>query len=78
MSDSKVYYGEVLWFCPKKGYGFIGWEKDGIKQKDLFAHFSDISCEGFKTLYKGQKFSFGVGVNMRGDPKAVSIEILKN
>ena len=74
MSDEK-FVGEVLWFDPKRGYGFIGWEKDGVKQKDLFAHFSDISCEGFKTLYKGQKVSFGLGVNKHGDTKGVDIKV---
>lgn len=77
MSDMK-YMGEVAWFDPKRGFGFILWDKDGVKQKDLFAHFSDIHCEGFKTLYKGQKVSFGLGVNVRGRPKAVEIEVLKN
>lgn len=77
MSDIK-YNGEVLWFDPKRGYGFIGWEKDGVKQKDLFAHFSDIVCEGFKTLYKGQKVSFGLGVNKHGDPKAIEITVIKS
>lgn len=75
---SEVYYGEVIWFDPKRGFGFIEWSKDGVKQKDLFVHFSDISCEGFKTLYKSQKVSFGLGTNVRGDPKAVNIEILRN
>lgn len=75
MSDDK-FTGEVLWFDPKRGYGFIGWEKDGVKQKDLFAHFSDISCEGFKTLYKGQKVSFGLGTNKHGDPKGIDIKII--
>jgi CspA family cold shock protein len=68
--------GEVLWFDPKRGYGFIGWEKNKVKQKDLFVHFSDISCEGFKTLHKGQKVSFGLGVNNHGDPKATEVTIL--
>lgn len=77
MSDGK-FYGEVLWFDPKRGFGFIGWEKEGVQQKDLFVHFSDISCEGFKTLYKHQKVSFGLGVNKHGDPKAIAVEILKN
>jgi cold shock CspA family protein len=44
----------------------------------MFVHFTDISCEGFKTLYKQQKVSFGVGVNKRGEPKAVNVEVLKN
>jgi CspA family cold shock protein len=77
MSDTK-YYGTVLFFDPKRGYGFAVWEKDGVKQKDIFLHFSDIKMEGFKTLYKEQKISFNLGVNMRGDPKAVVIEVLKN
>ena len=78
MSDNKEkFLGTVLWFCPKKNFGFIGWEKDGVKQKDMFVH-SDINCEGFKTLYKDQKVSFGLGVNVRNDPKAVEVEILKN
>jgi CspA family cold shock protein len=77
MSDTK-FTGEVLWFDPKRGYGFIGWEKDGTKQKDLFVHFSDIVCEGFKTLHKGQKVSFGLGVNKHGDPKATEVAFVKN
>lgn len=75
--DNK-FVGEVLWFDPKRGYGFIAWEKDGVKQKDLFAHFSDIACEGFKTLHKGQKVSFGLGTNKHGDPKATEITNVKH
>lgn len=79
MSEDNKFIGEVLWFDPKRGYGFIGWSKeDGVQQKDLFVHFSDVSCEGFKTLYKHQKVSFGLGTNKRGDPKAVDVTILKN
>jgi CspA family cold shock protein len=78
MSDKK-YIGEVCWFDPKRGFGFISWSnEDGVKQKDLFLHFSDISCEGFKTVYKHQKVSFGLGTNVRGDPKATDVIILKN
>lgn len=77
MTDEKL-FGEVIWFDPKRGYGFLDWEKDGIKQKDLFVHFSDVECEGFKTLYKGQKVSFKLGINKHGDPKAVEVVILKS
>ena len=70
--------GIVIWFDPRKGMGFIEWEIDGVKQKDMFVHFSDISCEGFKTLYKNQKVSFGLGVNVRGDPKATNVTILRH
>ena len=75
MSNCK-FIGEVLWFDPKRGYGFVGWEKDGNKQKDLFIHFSDIACEGFKTLNKGQKVSFSMGVNNHGDPKGTEITLV--
>ena len=77
MTDEK-FYGEVAWFDPKRGFGFILWEKDGVKQKDMFVHFSDVSCEGFKTLHKHQKVSFTLGVNNSGVPKAIGVEIMKN
>lgn len=77
MSDV-IYYGEVIFFDPKKGYGFVLWEIDGVKQKDLFVHFSDLQMDGFKTLYKGQKVSFGLGTNVRGEPKAINVVVLKH
>lgn len=77
MTDNKI-LGEVIWFDPKRGFGFIEWEQNGNKQKDLFVHFSDIECEGFKTLYKGQKVTFGLGTNKHGDPKAIEVVILKH
>jgi len=78
MSKDNKYYGEVIWFDPKRGFGFLVWEIDGVQQKDLFVHFSDVACEGFKTLYKNQKVSFELGTNKHGDPKAILVEVLKN
>ncbi len=78
MSDKEKCYGEVCWFNSSRGYGFILWEKDGEKQKDLFVHFSDVSCDGFKTLYKGQKVSFDIGSNKNGVPKAIDVIVLKH
>ena len=54
MSDEK-YVGKVLWFDARLGYGFIG-RSEG--EKDLFVHWSDVTCEGFKTLKKGQEVAF--------------------
>jgi len=69
--EDKEYFGKVIWFDNKAGYGFI--EREG--EKDLFVHFSDVICEGFKTLKKGQKVSFGLGENKNGRPKAVNVKV---
>jgi cold shock CspA family protein len=76
-SETKI-IGKVIFFSNKKGYGFLSWEKDGVKQKDMFAHYSDIiNQDGFKSLYKDQDVRFDVGVNAHGDPKAINIELVK-
>ncbi|MCT0062000.1 cold-shock protein, partial [Lactococcus lactis subsp. lactis] len=51
-----------------KGFGFITSEEG----KDLFAHFSAIQSDGFKTLDEGQKVEFDVEEGQRG-PQAVNI-----
>jgi cold shock protein len=75
MEDNKVYIGQVIWFG--KGIGFIAWDIDGIQQKDMFIHYSDISIEGYKTLSKDQKVSFEIGTNNRGQPKAINVIVIK-
>ena len=47
--------GTVKWFNDAKGFGFITPDEGG---DDLFAHFSAINMDGFKTLKEGQKISF--------------------
>ena len=47
--------GTVKWFNDSKGFGFITPEAGG---EDLFAHFSAIQGQGFKTLKEGQRVSF--------------------
>ena len=46
--------GTVKWFNESKGFGFISPESG----PDVFAHFSAIQGDGFKTLAEGQKSSF--------------------
>ena len=60
--------GTVKWFNADKGFGFITSEEC----KDLFAHFSAIQSDGFKTLDEGQKVEFDVEEGQRG-PQAVNI-----
>lgn len=68
--NDKEYVGVVVWFDNKTGYGFI--EREG--EEDLFVHFSDIICEGFKTIKKDQKVVFGIGANKNGKPKAINVK----
>ena len=47
--------GTVKWFNDAKGFGFIEPEEGG---DDVFAHFSAIQMEGFRTLKQGGKVKF--------------------
>lgn len=55
--------GTVKWFNDAKGFGFITPDDGG---EDLFAHFSAIQMNGFKTLKEGQKVSFEVTQGPKG------------
>ncbi|PPE69428.1 cold-shock protein [Caldimonas thermodepolymerans] len=55
--------GTVKWFDDGKGFGFIT-PDDG--SKDLFAHFSEIQGNGFKSLAENQRVSFEVTQGRKG------------
>jgi len=61
--------GTVKWFNDAKGFGFITPDEG----QDVFAHFSAIKGDGFKTLAEGDRVSFDVIEGDKG-PKAVDIE----
>ena len=54
--------GTVKWFNMDKGFGFISQENG----TDVFAHFSKIKSNGFKSLEDGQKVQFDVEKGERG------------
>lgn len=60
--------GTVKWFNETKGFGFIAQESG----PDIFAHFSQIQGDGFKTLAEGQKVEFTVTDGAKG-PQAENI-----
>jgi len=49
--------GKVKWFNNSKGFGFIVSDQGG---DDIFAHFSQIQMEGYKTLKPDQLVQFEV------------------
>jgi CspA family cold shock protein len=55
--------GTVKWFNDSKGFGFIAQDNGG---KDLFAHFSEIQSNGFKSLAENQRVEFEVKEGPKG------------
>jgi cold shock protein len=55
--------GVVKWFNDSKGFGFITPDGGG---EALFAHFSAIQMDGFKTLKEGQKVKFDIAEGPKG------------
>ena len=64
--------GVVKWFNEAKGFGFITPDDGG---KDLFAHFSAIASQGFRTLAENKRVSFTAEVGPKG-PQAANIQVI--
>ena len=67
-NDMSTTTGTVKWFNESKGFGFIEQESG----PDVFAHYSAIKGDGFKTLAEGQKVEFTVTDGQKG-PQAENI-----
>ncbi len=69
--------GTVKWFNDAKGFGFIEPEGGGM---DVFAHFSAIQMEGFKTLKQGGKVTYELVQGPKGqlaqDIVAVDVKVV--
>ncbi len=61
--------GTVKWFNNQKGYGFIS-QVDG---PDVFAHYTAIAGEGFRTLKEGEEVEFEITEGPKG-PQAANIQ----
>ncbi len=56
--------GTVKWFNDAKGFGFIEPEGGGA---DVFAHFSAVQMDGFRTLKQGCRVSYELTQGPKGD-----------
>ena len=59
--------GTVKWYNNSKGFGFITPDGGG---EDLFAHFSSINMDGYKTLKEEQRVSFDIVDGPKGKQAA--------
>ena len=60
-------HGTVKWFNNAKGFGFIRPEDGG---EDIFAHYSTIQMEGYRTLKAGQDVNYELNAGPKGDHAA--------
>lgn len=58
-----MHTGVVKWFNNAKGYGFIVSDEGG---GDIFAHYSSIDMDGYKTLKAGQNVDFDTEQGPKG------------
>lgn len=63
--------GTVKWFNAEKGFGFIA-PSDG--SPDVFAHYSQIQSNGFRSLEENQTVEFDIESGPKG-PQAANIRI---
>jgi CspA family cold shock protein len=65
--------GKVKWFNNAKGFGFLN---PNGSTDDVFAHFSQIKMNGYKTLKPGQDIEFDLVEGNKGK-QAQNIQLVK-
>ncbi|NOJ17198.1 cold shock domain-containing protein CspD [Vibrio jasicida] len=55
--------GTVKWFNNAKGFGFICSDEE---EGDIFAHYSTIQMDGYRTLKAGQQVSYEIEKGPKG------------
>jgi len=73
-NDTKKLTGSVIFFNPKKGYGFIKRDDCGA---DIFVFYTDISMPGFKVLYTDDVVEFTEDYSFKDRIKAANVVILE-
>ena len=63
----------VKWFNNEKGFGFL----ENGNSEDIFVHYSQIICDGYKTLKEGQLVSFNLIETPKG-LQAKNVEAISN
>jgi CspA family cold shock protein len=63
--------GTVKWFNQEKGFGFIQQDNG----PDVFAHFSAIQANGYRSLDENQRVEFDVVQGPKG-PQADRIRVI--
>jgi CspA family cold shock protein len=56
--------GRVVFFSSGRGYGFIAPDNGGA---EIFAHYTEICADGYKTLERGSTVEFEVGTSTKNN-----------
>lgn len=70
--ELKMATGNVKWFNPAKGFGFIAPEGDG---KDVFVHASALERAGIDRLAEGQRIEYEVVAGRDGRSSAENVRL---